>query len=541
MVRRREDIPLEEQIGLLGERIAVLSEQEQSLRTRAALSRGIHLDAAATPAGLAQRLSGLQSESLQAQHRNAQISRFCDEWRAWVRRTSRESDTNMAFKRRSYLEAAEAMLPLWTVVANRHMAMAVAGLRTQVDSLKLQRAEAVRNIERSRLLGSELQELQTELQQQQQMLPGMYREIAHDTLRPPPEPPPAMPTLAQMPLFGKSSADSSRFGVSSSVALTGAAFSSLSAYRKDAVDAGGAAAAEAAAHAKAVTFATPLSRSGAAIALAPVSAHPVCSDGSPTGPQPVSSGMFTKLDTTPTRTPGKPVKDELTGTMEIPCAPSARPNESGTILSGPSVPVDQDTVPRDASASVHIPSLTLGAAVCPLQLGQSDVALADIVCSDELKGCSDQPRIAQPSLADVNLGSIVSHSASALQCSSDTTPDKSILQVEQKQQLSAYKQRVRESSNDSVSEDSPSSQVLAGQAKGRAKSGKFPFVSACKTKSMGTSQKANAASGLLSRIRSDPSWALAAESEDEIGQATLISVDSGPMTIKILSPFIVSF
>jgi len=203
--------------------------------------------------------------------------------------------------------------------------------------------EAERNIERSRLLGSELQELQTEFQQQQQMLPEMYREIAHDTLRPPPEPPPATPAVAQMPLFGKPSADSSRIGVASSVALTSAAFSSLSAYRKDAVDAAEAAAAEAA-HAKAVTLKTPLSRSGAATALAPVCAHPVCSDTFPTGPQPWC-GMFAKLDTTPTRTAGKPVKDELTGTMEIPCAPSSRPNpqsEPGTILLGPSVPVDQD-------------------------------------------------------------------------------------------------------------------------------------------------------------------------------------------------------
>lgn len=219
--------PVEEQIGRLGERINVLAEQERAYRTRCAYARGAQEPAGATLEGLSRRVAGLASENENARKRNAEVDRFCGEWRSWVRSSFQGSADHVASRRQAYLETAESLMPLWTEVANRDTAASVAQTRAQLESLKLKKQDAAKHLQESRRLGTELRKLQEELRDQQHSFPSLMRELASDVFRPPLEPTVPPSALMQSPLFERPSPHVGMLDVGLSTGAAGASFASL--------------------------------------------------------------------------------------------------------------------------------------------------------------------------------------------------------------------------------------------------------------------------------------------------------------------------
>eukprot|EP00927_Polykrikos_kofoidii_P040423 TRINITY_DN34560_c0_g1_i1.p1 TRINITY_DN34560_c0_g1~~TRINITY_DN34560_c0_g1_i1.p1 ORF type:complete len:1239 (+),score=203.40 TRINITY_DN34560_c0_g1_i1:93-3719(+) len=182
--RGAQQMRLEDQIGFLSDKIASLADRERDCRERILGARGGERDMVDCHEGLAQRLAGLRAEAAEAQRRNAELARFCTDWSSWVRGPCKEGYNLVASRRRSYLQAAESMLPLWGEVANRETSVAVATARAQLEAIQLQKQEAVRHLQESHRLGSELRQLHSELHTQQKELPSLYRALATDTLRP---------------------------------------------------------------------------------------------------------------------------------------------------------------------------------------------------------------------------------------------------------------------------------------------------------------------------------------------------------------------
>jgi len=186
---------LEEQIARLGEQIRRLSEQQQLARSRLISTHGLpgQFDAvnnpACCPSTLSRRLIGLQSETVNAQHRNFALGKFCDDWKQWVHENMQQGSSTVASRRRSYLEAVESMLPLWSEVNNQERSAAATLARMQLEALKQHKQDVAHHLEQSQLLRHEMLQLQSDFQTQNRDLPLLYHALAQEALRPTPQMP----------------------------------------------------------------------------------------------------------------------------------------------------------------------------------------------------------------------------------------------------------------------------------------------------------------------------------------------------------------
>eukprot|EP00929_Paragymnodinium_shiwhaense_P086996 TRINITY_DN47335_c0_g4_i1.p1 TRINITY_DN47335_c0_g4~~TRINITY_DN47335_c0_g4_i1.p1 ORF type:complete len:1169 (-),score=321.57 TRINITY_DN47335_c0_g4_i1:251-3757(-) len=177
---------LDEDLRALDQRLASLAQRqrEQHRKLRGGGRSGESGPREDSPDNLARRISALKVETAEASKRNTELSRFCGEWSSWVRGPCKEGYDVIAQRRSSYLEAAEALLPLWGEVANRETAVAVAGAKAQLEALRVRKLEALKHLEEGQRLGHELREVKNLLHLQQQDLPTLYRALAVDALRP---------------------------------------------------------------------------------------------------------------------------------------------------------------------------------------------------------------------------------------------------------------------------------------------------------------------------------------------------------------------
>jgi len=178
------------QLERLAERLERLAAEEHSFRMRRAAARGLSPEkalrsASASPAKLATRMDKLEKDAQRARRRNDDVGDFCCEWMVWVKSCGwRQGSERVAASRRQFFEAVEDLLPSWGEVAERKAVQEVSKAKEQLQALKARREEALQQLERSRRLGDEMRQIQAELLEHQEELPGLYQALAKDVINP---------------------------------------------------------------------------------------------------------------------------------------------------------------------------------------------------------------------------------------------------------------------------------------------------------------------------------------------------------------------